>query len=360
MKTYPSLTWSGLTQPEATLSKLTQKEKPLSALETEKAIELVKATFAAELSQRLCLTKVMAPMFVQRGTGINDDLNGTERPVHFSAPSLPGYTVEVVHSLAKWKRMKLGQLAAPAGEGILTDMRAIRADEALSSIHSLYVDQWDWEKCIGPEDRSLETLKETVRTIFSAVKATEARLCASFPLFTPVLPEEITFIHSEDLQEKYPKLSPKEREDTVAKAFGAVFLIGIGGELAGDEPHDDRAPDYDDWSSPTGEGYKGLNGDILVWNPVLGRAFELSSMGIRVDAEALTKQLGLASCPEKADLPFHAALLAGKLPQTLGGGIGQSRLCMFLLGKKHIGEVQPSLWPAEMMDLCKGEGISLL
>lgn len=360
MKTYPSKIQPEVTQPEPRLSALTRKEMPLSAMETEKAIELVKYAFAAELSQRLCLTKVMAPMFVQRGTGVNDDLNGTERPVQFSAPSLPGFTIEVVHSLAKWKRMKLGQLAALTGEGIITDMRAIRADEALSPLHSLYVDQWDWEKCIHPEDRSLGTLKETVRAIFSAIKATEAKLCSSFSQFTPVLPEEITFIHSEDLHEKYPELSPKEREDKIAKAFGAVFLIGIGGELAGGEPHDGRAPDYDDWSSPTVDGYKGLNGDILVWNPVLGRAFELSSMGIRVDGEALKRQLEIAACQERAALPFHAALLAGKLPQTLGGGIGQSRLCMFLLGKKHIGEVQPSLWPAEMLESCKEDGMSLL
>ncbi len=343
-----------------TYSESTQKEMQLSALETEKAIELVKATFAAELAQSLCLTKVTAPMFVQRGTGINDDLNGTERPVHFSAPSLPGHIIEVVHSLAKWKRMKLGVLGVPAGEGILTDMRAIRADEELSPLHSLYVDQWDWEKCIRPEERSLETLKETVRAIFGAMKATEAQLCSSIPLFKAVLPEEITFIHTEDLQEKYPGLSPKEREDKVAKAFGAVFIIGIGGAIAGGEPHDGRAPDYDDWSSPSGGGYKGLNGDILVWNPVLERAFELSSMGIRVDAAALIRQLDIAACPERVDLPFHAALLAGKLPQTLGGGIGQSRLCMFLLGKKHIGEVQPSLWPAEMLSACQAEGIKLI
>jgi aspartate--ammonia ligase len=343
-----------------TYSESTPKAAQLSALENEKAIELIKYTFAHELAQSLRLSKVTAPMFVQRGTGVNDDLNGTERPVHFSAPSLPGHTIEVVHSLAKWKRMKLGQLEMPAGEGILTDMRAIRADEELSPLHSLYVDQWDWEKCMRPEERSLDTLKETVRAIFGAIKATEAALCASIPLFKPVLPQEITFIHTEDVQAKYPGMSSKERENKVAKAFGAVFIIGIGGELAGGEPHDGRAPDYDDWSSPTEESYKGLNGDIVVWNPVLGRAFELSSMGIRVDAAALLRQLETAGCPERAGLAFHAALLAGKLPQTLGGGIGQSRLCMFLLGKKHIGEVQPSLWPAEMLAACQEEGTNLL
>lgn len=343
-----------------TLSQPTQKKAQLSGLETEQAIELVKATFAAELARGLRLSKVAAPMFVERGTGINDDLNGTERPVHFSAPSLPGQTLEVVHSLAKWKRMKLGQLSVSAGEGIFTDMRAIRADEVLTPLHSLYVDQWDWEKCISPQERTLGVLKETVRTIFGAMKATEAKLCATIPLLSPVLPEEITFVHAEDLKEKYPELSPKEREDKVARAFGAVFIIGIGGDLQGGAPHDGRAPDYDDWSTFTEKGYKGLNGDILVWNPVLGRAVELSSMGIRVDAEALKRQLSIAACPERADLPFHAALLAGKLPQTLGGGIGQSRLCMLLLKKKHIGEVQPSLWANDMLTACQSEGISLL
>lgn len=343
-----------------TFSPSTQKEAQLSALETEQAIELVKATFARELAHRLRLSKVTAPMFVQRGTGINDDLNGTERPVHFTALSLPGKTLEVVHSLAKWKRIKLGQLDVPEGTGIFTDMRAIRADEVLSPLHSLYVDQWDWEKCMSPRERTLETLKETVREIFGAMKATEAELCATIPLCSPLLPEEITFVHAEDLKEKYPELSPKEREDQIAQAFGAVFIIGIGGELPGGELHDGRAPDYDDWSTPTEKGYKGLNGDILVWNPVLGRAFELSSMGIRVDAEALTRQLSLAACPEKAVLPFHAALLAGKLPQTMGGGIGQSRLCMLLLRKKHIGEVQPSLWDEDMLTACQSKGISLL
>lgn len=343
-----------------TYSESSPKAVQLNAFETEKAIELVKSTFAHELAQSLRLSKVTAPMFVQRGTGVNDDLSGAERPVHFSAPALPDHTIEVVHSLAKWKRMKLGQLGMPADEGILTDMRAIRADEALSPLHSLYVDQWDWEKCIGTEERSLETLKKTVRAIFGAIKAAEAALCAGIPVFKPVLPEQITFIHTEDLQAKYPDLDPKERENKVAKAFGAVFIIGIGGELPGGEPHDGRAPDYDDWSSPTEKGYKGLNGDIVVWNPVLDRAFELSSMGIRVDAATLRRQLEIAGCPERAGLAFHAALLAGKLPQTLGGGIGQSRLCMFLLGKKHIGEVQPSLWPEEMLAACQEEGINLL
>lgn len=332
----------------------------LSPLETEKAIELVKSEFATALSSRLNLYKVTAPMLVKRGTGINDDLNGIEKPVSVAAPALAGHTIEIVHSLAKWKRIKLAQLGLDAGEGIYTDMRAIRADEELTPLHSLYVDQWDWEKVIKPEERSLETLKATVRLIYAAIKATEKRLYEAFPAFVPQLPEEITLVHTEELQAQYPELSPKEREDKVAKALGAVFIIGIGGELAGGEPHDGRAPDYDDWSTPTEKGYKGLNGDIIVWNGVLGRAFELSSMGIRVDVEALTRQLELRACPERAVLPFHEALLAGKLPQTLGGGIGQSRVCMFLLQKKHIGEVQASLWPDEMMAGCEKDGITLL
>jgi aspartate--ammonia ligase len=332
----------------------------LSPLEVEQSIELVKSEFAAALARQLNLWKVTAPMLVKKGTGINDDLNGTEKPVCVAAPALAGHTIEIVHSLAKWKRMKLGQLGLQAGEGIYTDMRAIRADEELSPLHSLYVDQWDWEKVIKPEDRKLETLKATVRSIYAAIKATEAKLYAAFPAYVPQLPDEITFVHTEDLQAQYPALSPKEREDKIAKALGAVFIIGIGGQLEGAEPHDGRAPDYDDWSSSTEGTYKGLNGDIVVWNPVLGRAFELSSMGIRVDAETLERQLELAGCPERAELPFHAALLGGKLPQTLGGGIGQSRMCMFLLRKKHIGEVQASLWPDEMMAGCQAGGISLL
>lgn len=332
----------------------------LSPLEVEKSIELVKSEFAAALAGQLNLWKVTAPMLVKKGTGINDDLNGTEKAVCVTAPALAGHTIEIVHSLAKWKRMKLGQLGLEAGEGIYTDMRAIRADEELSPLHSLYVDQWDWEKVIKPEERKLETLKACVRTIYAAIKATEASLFAAFPAYVPQLPEEITFVHTEDLQAQYPDLSPKEREDKITKAMGAVFVIGIGGQLEGGEAHDGRAPDYDDWSSPSEGTYKGLNGDILVWNTVLDRAFELSSMGIRVDAEALKRQLSLAACPQRAELPFHAALLGGKLPQTMGGGIGQSRMCMFLLRKKHIGEVQASLWPDAMMTGCQDDGITLL
>lgn len=332
----------------------------LRPLALERAVELVKSEFASQLSRHLNLYKVTAPMFVKRGTGINDDLNGTERAVSFSAPALGGCTVEVVHSLAKWKRMKLGQLGLQPGEGIITDMRAIRADEVLSPIHSLFVDQWDWEKVISPEERTLDTLKATVRSIYSAIKATAETLRAEHADIVPQLPIEITFVHAEELQAKYPDLSPKQREDEIAKALGAVFLIGIGGSIADGEPHDGRAPDYDDWTTPTEGGFKGLNGDILVWNPVLGRAFELSSMGIRVDAATMERQLQLAGCPERSTLGFHAALLAGKLPQTLGGGIGQSRMCMFLLGRKHIGEVQASLWSDGDLDACATQGVSLL
>lgn len=332
----------------------------LSPLQLEKAVEQVKTTFAAQLASYLNLHKVTAPPFVKSGTGINDDLNGTERAVSFAAPALGHCRVEVVHSLAKWKRLKLGQLGLQAGEGIYTDMRAIRADEVISPIHSLYVDQWDWEKVIKPEDRKLEILKATVSQIYVALSATAESLRQEWPSVVPQLPEEITFVHAEELQARYPELSPKQREDKIAQALGAVFIIGIGGSIAGGEPHDGRAPDYDDWTTPTESGFKGLNGDILVWNSVLGRAFELSSMGIRVDAAALQRQLEIAACPEKSTLGFHAALLAGKLPQTIGGGIGQSRLCMFLLGRKHIGEVQASLWPEEMMEDCLRQGISLL
>lgn len=333
---------------------------PLSPLELEKAIEFVKTRFSSQLSDALNLHKVVAPMLVKRGTGINDDLNGTERPVSFLAPALGGDTVEVVHSLAKWKRMRVGQLGLKEGEGIITDMRAIRADEELSPIHSLYVDQWDWEKRISPADRNLDTLKKTVKAIYAAIVATQTELSNAFGVVTPALPDDITFIHSGDLQEQYPDLSSKQREDKVAEQYGAVFIIGIGGQISGGERHDGRAPDYDDWSTPTEGNHKGLNGDIVVWNPVLKRAFELSSMGIRVDTEALRRQLDIAGCPERDQLPFHAALLAGKLPQTLGGGIGQSRICMFMLQKNHIGEVQASLWPDAMMADCHKNDIGLL
>lgn len=337
-----------------------QAQTSLSPLELEKAIELVKSTFTSQLASHLNLYKVTAPMFVKRGTGINDDLNGTERAVHFASPALGGCTIEVVHSLAKWKRMKLAQLGLQPGEGIYTDMRAIRADEDLSPIHSLYVDQWDWEKVIAPEDRKLDTLKATVRSIYAALKATAETLRAEWPSIVPQLPEEITFVHAEELRAKYPHLTPKQREDEIARALSAVFIIGIGGSLEGGEPHDGRAPDYDDWSSPSEGGFKGLNGDILVWNEVLGRAFELSSMGIRVDPAAMQRQLEIAGCQDRTTLGFHAALLAGKLPQTLGGGIGQSRTCMFLLGRKHIGEVQASIWPDDMLEKCMSQGVSLL
>lgn len=335
-------------------------QSTLSPLELEKAIEFVKSRFSVQLSEALGLHKVVAPMLVKRGTGINDDLNGTERPVSFVAPALGDETVEVVHSLAKWKRMKVGQLGLKEGEGILTDMRAIRADEELSPIHSLYVDQWDWEKRIPQEDRKPEMLKKTVKAIYEAIRSVKLELSVDFGVITPALPDEITFIHAEELKDKYPDLTSKQREDKVAEQFGAVFIMGIGGQIAGGEPHDGRAPDYDDWSSPAEGEYKGLNGDILVWNSVLKRAFEISSMGIRVNAESLRRQLEIAGCPERAKLPFHAALLAGKLPQTLGGGIGQSRLCMFLLGKRHIGEVQASLWPDVMANDCLENNIGLL
>ena len=267
---------------------------------------------------------------------------------------------EVVHSLAKWKRVKLAQMGIRPGRGIYTDMNALRPDEELDNLHSIYVDQWDWEKVIRREDRHLGFLKQTVRRIYEAIKVTENKLFVEFPQIVPELPEEIHFVHAEELVQLYPGLNPKERENEIVRRWGAVFIIGIGGVLSDGAPHDGRAADYDDWSSPNEEGFKGLNGDILVWNNVLQRPFELSSMGIRVDEEALRRQLEIKGESAKAELPFHRSLLAGELPCTIGGGIGQSRLCMFLLRKAHIGEIQSSIWPDEMVRRCRDAGINLV
>ncbi|HIQ84489.1 MAG TPA: aspartate--ammonia ligase [Candidatus Cryptobacteroides excrementigallinarum] len=326
---------------------------------TEKAIKSVKDMFQDNLSAQLTLLRVTAPMTVPSGSGLNDDLNGTERPVSFPVKDMGDARAEVVHSLAKWKRLKLAQMGARPGRGIYTDMNALRPDEQLDNIHSIYVDQWDWEKVIRPEERSLEFLKKTVRRIYEAVKVTENKLFVEFPRLEPALPEEIHFIHSEQLLQAYPGLGPKQREAEIVRKYGAVFIIGIGGDLSDGAPHDGRAADYDDWSSPNSDGYRGLNGDILVWNPVLQAPFELSSMGIRVDRDALLRQLSLRGEQHKASLPFHSMLLEGKLPLTIGGGIGQSRLCMFLLRKAHIGEIQSSLWPEEMRSACAAAGIEL-
>lgn len=327
---------------------------------TELAIKMIKQNFQKKLADALGLRRVTAPLFVLSGTGLNDDLNGVERPVTFPVKALDDRKAEVVHSLAKWKRAKLRAYDIAPGYGLYTDMNAIRADEELDNLHSLYVDQWDWEKTIEEKDRNLDYLKKTVRQIYDAIKETEKKVFERFPHITPRLPEEITFIHSEDLLREYPDLSPTERESKAAEKYGAIFLIGIGAPLSNGKPHDGRAPDYDDWISENEEGYKGLNGDILVWDSVLGRSFELSSMGIRVSPESLKRQLEERGCTERCQLSFHKKLLNYELPYSIGGGIGQSRLCMYLLQKAHIGEVQASIWPEQQIEECKKAGILLM
>ena len=327
---------------------------------TEVAIKSIKQYFQKAISEALNLRRVTAPLFVMSGTGLNDDLNGVERAVSFPVKAMGDRKAEVVHSLAKWKRVKLGAYDIAPHYGLYTDMNAIRADEDLDNLHSMYVDQWDWEQTINREDRNLAYLKATVEKIYDALKATEKMVYDQFTHITPRLPEKITFIHSEELLKEYPNLTREERENEAAKIYGAIFLIGIGNPLSNGEPHDGRAPDYDDWSSKNEEGYYGLNGDIILWDSVLGRAFEVSSMGIRVDEDALDRQLKIRNCEERKELNFHKRLLAGELPYSIGGGIGQSRLCMFLLQKAHIGEVQASIWPDEQIKRCKEAGIELL
>ena len=327
---------------------------------TEQGIKMIKDFFQQDLSAELRLQRVTAPLFVLKGLGINDDLNGVERAVTFPVKALGEAKAEVVHSLAKWKRLALAEYKIEEGFGIYTDMNAIRADEELDNLHSLYVDQWDWELVISPSQRTLAFLKDIVERIYAAIRRTEYLTCETYSSIEPFLPEKITFVHSEDLLAAYPGLSPKEREDAVCRRYGAVFLIGIGGKLADGEKHDGRAPDYDDWSTATGDGHAGLNGDILVWYPVLGRSFELSSMGIRVDKTALLRQLDIEGQSARAELYFHRKLLDGTLPQSIGGGIGQSRLCMMLLHKAHIGEIQASIWPDEMRRECSQCGMKLL
>ena len=327
---------------------------------TEKAIKAVKDMFQDNLSAQLALLRVTAPMVVMSGMGLNDDLNGVESPVAFHVSGMDGARAEIVHSLAKWKRLKLAQMDVRPGRGIYTDMNALRPEEELDNIHSIYVDQWDWEKVIGREQRTLDFLKKTVRRIYEAIKVTENKLYVEFPQIEPMLPEDIFFIHAEELLRMYPGLSPKERENAVAKEHKAVFIIGIGGKLSDGMPHDGRSADYDDWTTVNEEGYEGLNGDLLLWNPVLEMAFEVSSMGIRVDAEALRRQLELRGETDKSGLLYHRMLLEGRLPYTIGGGIGQSRLCMFLLRKAHIGEIQSSVWPEDMRTRCHQAGIDLV
>lgn len=328
---------------------------------TEIAIKEIKDFFEKELSEALNLRRVTAPLFVEAGTGINDDLNGVETPVSFTVKDAGGVKAEIVQSLAKWKRVKLADYEIAPGFGIYTDMNAIRPDEQLDNLHSLYVDQWDWEKAIRSVDRTVEYLKETVEKIYGAIVATEQMIYRRFPHITPTLPSQITFIHAEELRRRYPELSPKEREEKFVRETGAAFVIGIGGRLGDGKPHDGRAPDYDDWTTVDSEtGLAGLNGDILVWDRVLDCVMELSSMGIRVDGESMKRQLEIAGCTDRARLEFHHRLLAGELPLSIGGGIGQSRLCMFILQKAHIGEVQASIWPKEQAEALAKANVPLL
>lgn len=335
--------------------------KPLIDLKhTEQGIKLIKDFFQQNLSTELRLDRVTAPLFVLSGLGINDNLNGVERPVTFHVKDMDEKTAEVVHSLAKWKRLKLAEYNVKPGFGIYTDMNAIRADEELDNIHSLYVDQWDWEAVITPEDRKIAFLEDIVKRIWSAILRTEYLACSTYMQLKPFLPREIHFVHSQELLDMYPDLSPREREDAICKKYGAVFIEGIGGKLSDGKKHDGRSPDYDDWSTVAENGRKGLNGDILIWYPVLDRAVELSSMGIRVDKEALLRQLEMEGATDREKLYFHKKLLSGELPQSIGGGIGQSRLCMIMLHKAHIGEIQASIWPDTMRDECRKANIPLI
>lgn len=335
--------------------------KPLlNARETEQGIKVIKEFFQENLATALRLRRVTGPLFVPRGLGINDDLSGKERPVSFKMKDLGDAEAEVVHSLAKWKRLTLAVQKVEPGYGIYTDMNAIRADEELGNLHSLYVDQWDWERTMRPEERTREYLERTVQKIYAAMLRTEFLVCERFPMLEPQLPEEVFFIHSEELRRLYPQATPKEREQLITRSYGAVFIVGIGGKLGDGQPHDLRAPDYDDYSTLGADGLSGLNGDLLVWNKVLDCAVEISSMGIRVDREALLRQLQESGQQERAELYFHRALLEGELPLSVGGGIGQSRLCMLYLQKAHIGEIQASIWPEEMRQRCKEMGFPLI
>ncbi len=338
----------------------TNYRSPLSLLETEQAIKYLKDYFQTHLSRALRLQRVSAPMVVTKKSGINDYLNGWERPVGFRVP-YANVEVEVVQSLAKWKRAALADYGIAAGHGLYTDMNALRPDEELDSLHSVYVDQWDWERVVTAKERNLNFLKTIVRKIYEVIRKTELAAHKRYPkLGAPILPREIHFVHSEELEARWPKLTPRQREGLISKEKGAVFVIGIGAPLQDGEPHDGRAPDYDDWWTPTGKGRRGLNGDIVVWYPQLKCPFELSSMGIRVDATSLKEQLKIRRHEANVKLPYHRRLLAGELPLSIGGGIGQSRLCMFFLRKAHIGEVQASVWPKPMLELCAKHGIQLL
>lgn len=332
----------------------------LNLKDTEKAIRLIKTFFQTNLAFELNLMRVTAPILVRSGTGVNDDLNGVEKPVSFQLKGIGNLQAEIVQSLAKWKRMMLAYYGFDQGEGIYTDMNAIRPDEILDNLHSVYVDQWDWEKVMTPAERNLEYLKKTVRLIYQVIRRTERYIAFEYPGIVPILPENITFLHTEELEVRYPELTPPQREKAVCQEYGAVFIIGIGGKLKNGQPHDGRAPDYDDWSTPNEAGYIGLNGDICVYYPLLDCALELSSMGIRVDPDALVRQLELTNTQERLKFDYHQRLKNGEFPLSIGGGIGQSRLCMFYLRKAHIGEIQAGIWPESMIKQCRDHKIFLL
>jgi len=335
--------------------------KPLIGLkQTEKAIEMLKDQFEDGLSNDLRLRRVTAPLFVLAGTGLNDYLSGVEKPVTFKMKDMRNQDAEVVQSLAKWKRMMLRDYDIKTGYGIFCDMNALRPDEELDNLHSIYVDQWDWERAIRKEDRNLDYLKWTVEKIWDNIKSSEFFLHTFYPNVEPKLPEKLTFIHSEELFEMYPDIPAREREEKIAERHGAVFIIGIGSVLPDGKPHDWRASDYDDWTTETVKGFKGLNGDIIAWNSVLKCAFEVTSMGIRVDKDELMKQLEISGDMDRKDLLFHRRLLDDELPHAIGGGIGQSRTAMLLLQKAHIGEIQSAIWPGEMVDHCRKCNIRLI
>lgn len=323
----------------------------LTVRQTQDAIKYIRDTFQKEFGKEMNLERISAPLFVPKSSGLNDNLNGIERPVSFDMLSIPGENIEVVQSLAKWKRLALREYGFQPGEGLYTNMNAIRRDEELDNLHSCYVDQWDWEKVITKEERTEETLKETVRTIFKIIKHMQHEVWYKYPEAVRHLPKDVTFITSQELEDRYPDLTPKERENAITREYGCVFLMKIGEKLKSGEPHDGRAPDYDDWQ---------LNGDILFWFDNLNCALEISSMGIRVDEKSLDEQLTKAGCDDRRTLPYHRMLLNGELPYTIGGGIGQSRLCMLLLNRAHVGEVQASIWPEEMRQTCKEHNIILL
>ncbi|MBR4582109.1 MAG: aspartate--ammonia ligase [Lachnospiraceae bacterium] len=326
-------------------------ESPQNIKDTQKAIKEVKDYFERALSDALNLTRVSAPLFVTPESGLNDNLNGVERPVKFTIKEQDEREVEIVHSLAKWKRMALQKYGFKKGEGLYTDMTAIRRDEDTDNLHSIYVDQWDWEKIIDKSERNEDTLKETVFRIYMAIKQTEYYMCGKYHFMDPFLPAEISFVTTQELEDRWPDKTPKERENLITKEKGAVFLMKIGGPLLSGERHDGRAPDYDDWN---------LNGDILVYYPILGCSLELSSMGIRVDEDSLVSQLRMAGCEERAKLPFQRAIIEKKMPYTIGGGIGQSRICMFFLQRAHIGEVQSSIWPDDVYDIAFDHNVNIL